>query len=85
MSYIPNSAMPHAQAEPEDERQSIDWKAYADQAREIAGQAGELAKRAFGFVRARPRESAAGGAALLAGLAYAAWRSSRRGSRLALA
>ena len=78
MSYIPNSAMPHAQAEPEDARASVDWKAHAEQAR-------ALARRGWGFVRARPKESAAGGAALLAGLAYAAWRSSRRSSRLSLA
>ena len=85
MSYIPSSAMPHAQAEPEDARESIDWKTYAGQAREAAGRAGDLARRAWGFVRARPKESAAGGAALLAGLAFAAWRSSRRSSRLSLA
>ena len=85
MSYIPNSAMPHAQAEPEDARASVDWKAYAEQARALAGQAGDLARRGWGFVRARPKDSAAGGAALLAGLAFAAWRSSRRSSRLSLA
>jgi hypothetical protein len=77
MSYIPNSAMPHAQAEPESER--VDWQAYADQAKELAGQARDLAGRAFGFLRAHPREAAGGAAALIAGLAFASWRSSRRG------
>ena len=79
MSYIPNSAMPHAQAEPESERSSIDWRAYADQGRELARQGAEYARKAFDFARAHPRETAGGAAALIAGLAFASWRSSRRG------
>ena len=77
MSYIPNAAMPHALAEAEPS--GTDWREtarqYLDQAREFARQGLELARR-------RPRETAAagavGGVALLAGLAYAAWRSRSR-------
>jgi hypothetical protein len=84
MSYIPNSAMPHATAQ-EEERQGIDWQAYADQGRELARQAADYGQKAWRFARARPGETAAGAAALVAGLAFAAWRSNRRSSRLEFA
>jgi len=78
MSYIPNSAMPHARAENDQERAGVDWQAYADEGR-------RLARRGWEMVRERPREAAAGGAALLAGLAFAAWRRSRSRRRFAFA
>jgi len=87
MSYIPNSAMPHAQAEPEPEAETegVDWKAYADQARDLARQAADYGQRALTFARTHPRETAGGAAALIAGLAFASWRSARRGRRLEFA
>jgi hypothetical protein len=78
MSYIPNSAMPHARAENDEERSGVDWKAYADEG-------ARLARRGWEMLRERPREAAAGGAALLAGLAFAAWRRSRSQRRLGFA
>jgi hypothetical protein len=72
MSHIPNSAMPHARDTTEEQTSGFDWRSYAEPAREYAD-------RAVSFVRSRPIEAAAGGVALIAGLAFAAWRSSRRG------
>jgi hypothetical protein len=75
MSHIPNSAMPHAHDTSDtsaQESSGFDWRSYAEPAREYAD-------RAVSFVRSRPLEAAGAGAALLAGLAFAAWRSSRRG------
>ena len=72
MSHIPNSAMPHARDNSDEASAGFDWRAYAEPARDYAD-------RAVSFVRSRPIEAAAGGIALVAGLAFAAWRSSRRG------
>jgi hypothetical protein len=71
MSHIPNSAMPHARDIEDEQSSGSDWRAYAEPAREYAD-------RAVRFVRERPMEAAAGGAALLGAIALAAWRSSRR-------
>ena len=78
MSYIPNSAMPHARAENDEERSGIDWRSYAAEGR-------RLATRGWEAVRERPREATAGAVALLAGLAFAGWRASRRRRRVAFA
>ena len=78
MSYSPNSAMPHARADNDEERSGIDWRSYADEGR-------RLARRGWESVRERPREATAGAVALLAGLAFAGWRASRRRRRTAFA
>ena len=78
MSYIPNSAIPHARAKNDEERSGIDWRSYADEGR-------RLATRGIEMVRERPREAAAGAVALLAGLAFAGWRASRRKRRFGFA
>ncbi|MCA1660874.1 MAG: hypothetical protein LC648_01400 [Novosphingobium sp.] len=70
MSYIPNSAMPHARADNDAESRGFDWRPYADEAM-------RLARRGWAELRRHPREAAAGGAALVAGLAFATWRASR--------
>ena len=78
MSYIPNSAMPHARADNDEERSGIDWQSYLDEGR-------HLARRGWETVRERPREATAGAVALLAGLAFAGWRASRRRRRMVFA
>ena len=72
MSYIPNSAIPHAQpyAQPTTEPSRLDWQRVTTEARDLADRAVEL-------VRERPREAAAGAVALLAALGFALWRATR--------
>ena len=97
MSYIPNSAMPHARADDSESEQtsSIDWaevsRTVFNEARELGRRGLELGRdlggRGVELARQRPREAAAAGAAgslaIIAGLAYSAWRN--RSRRMAFA
>jgi len=89
--------MPHARANDDGDTAdssflgSIDWpdvgRSALNEARELGRRGMDFGQRGLELVRQRPREAAAagavGGVALLAGLAYAAWRG--RSRRLAIA
>ena len=74
MSSIPNKAMPHARTRGASADSKRGWR---DTARVYVRDGGKLARRGISAVRARPIEAAAGVATLLAGLAFAVWRTSR--------
>lgn len=62
MSHIPNSAMPHATAEPQQEQGGAT----------LTERAGELAGKAADYARENPKTAIAAGAALAAGAIAAA-------------